>query len=204
MKKLVQKYVPTAPKLGLYVVPDIPQDKLGNAIGDYARGIRKQEVLALYDCTLMGSAKDGAVFLLDRLVYQNNDLEPPQTIRYDDIVQVRAKRKFLGGKSVNIEANRANATVTHKLDFSGRPDAAEYVVRFLKEAMMEQAFIEEDLEIEEQDVERDENLLESRSTRRSDSGTDVEALKQALQDLYQDGKLSEVDYIRLVRVIGQL
>ena len=135
MESLLREYLPTAPDLGLYVVPDIPAAKLRAALADYAPEIDPADVLALYDATRLGSAKDGAVFLADRLVFQNNDLQPARAIRYGDIVGVRAKRKLLGGREIEIDLNRARATVTETLDFSGQPGAAEYVERLLQQAL---------------------------------------------------------------------
>ena len=135
MTDLLREYLPTAPDLGLYVAPDIPQAKLRAALADYAPEVDAEDVVALYDATRLGSAKDGAVFLADRLVFQNNDLQPARVVRYEDIVGVRAKRKLLGGREVQIDLNRARATVTETLDFSGQPGAAEYVERFLQQVL---------------------------------------------------------------------
>lgn len=135
MTTLLREYLPTAPDLGLYTAPDIPSGKLRAALADYASEVDAADVLALYDATRLGSAKDGAVFLVDRLVFQNNDLQPARTIRYGDIVGVRSKRKLLGGREIQIDLNRARATVTETLDFSGQPGAAEYVERFLQQAL---------------------------------------------------------------------
>lgn len=139
MDALLREYLPTAPDLGLYVAPDIPSAKLRAAIADYAPDVAPGEVVALYDATRLGSAKDGALFLADRLVFQNNDLQPARTIRYEDIVGVRSKRKLLGGREIQIDLNRARATVTETLDFSGQPGAAEYVERFLQQALAQGA-----------------------------------------------------------------
>ena len=135
MTDLLREYLPTAPDLGLYVVPDIPASKLRAALADYAPEVDPADVVALYDATRLGSAKDGAVFLDDRLVFQNNDLQPARTVRYEDVVGVRGKRKLLGGREVQIDLNRARATVTETLDFSGQPGAAEYVERFLQQVL---------------------------------------------------------------------
>ena len=130
MDALLREYLPHAPKLGLFVAPEIPKAKLSAALGDYATNVQADEVIALYDATRLGSGKDGALFLVDRLVFQNNNLQTPRAIRYDDIVRVDAKRKLLGGRKVEIDVNQGRATVTESIDFSGRPGAAEYVERF--------------------------------------------------------------------------
>ena len=135
MDALLREYLPTAPDLGLYVRPDIPSDKLRAAIADYAPDVEAGGVVALYDATRLGSAKDGALFLADRLVFQNNDLQSARTIRYEDVVGVRSKRKLLGGREVQIDLNRGRATVTETLDFSGQPGAAEYVERALTQVL---------------------------------------------------------------------
>lgn len=131
MKELVEQFLPHAPQLGLYRHPSIPDDKLKNALEDYAHTVDRADVLALFDATLFGSAKDGAVFTADRLVFQNTDLQPAQEMRYDDIVGVESKRRLLGGSKILVDHNQGQATVTHTIDFSGKGDAAEYVERFL-------------------------------------------------------------------------
>ena len=135
LDSLLREYLPTAPDLGLYVRPDIPGDKLRAAIADYAPDVEPGDVVALYDATRLGSAKDGALFLDDRLVFQNNDLQAARTVRYEDVVGVRSKRKLLGGREVQLDLNRGRATVTETLDFSGQPGAAEYVERALGQVL---------------------------------------------------------------------
>ena len=92
-----------------------------------------------------------------------------QVFRYDDIVRVDAKRKLLGGRKVEIDVNQGRATVTESIDFSGRPDAAEYVERFLREAMLASPVGERV------------------------SGTDLATVQRALDRLVADGLLAEVD-----------
>ncbi|MEM6328358.1 MAG: hypothetical protein AAF791_14690, partial [Bacteroidota bacterium] len=94
MTSLLREYLPHAPDLGLFVAPDIPPGKLRAALADYARDVREADVLALYDATRLGSAKDGALFLSDRFVFQNNDLQTPRAVRYEDIVGVGSKRQL--------------------------------------------------------------------------------------------------------------
>lgn len=177
MTDLLREYLPTAPDLGLYVVPDIPRAKLQAALGDYAREVDAADVLALYDATRLGSAKDGAVFLADRLVFQNNDLQPARVIRYADIVGVRSKRKLLGGRAVEIDLNRARATVTETLDFSGQPGAAEYVERFLQQALAIGARVPADP---------------------TTDGTDRRAVEDALDQLVALGRLADADRQRML------
>lgn len=138
MEQLVQELIPHAPAMGLYVGQQIPPDKLKNAIADYAKDVAPEEVLALYDATILGNARDGALFLPDRLVFENNDLQGAEVVLYQDIVAVEVRRRLLGGKAIHLEVNRGRATFQLALDFSGKPDAVPYVVRFLNEAMLHQ------------------------------------------------------------------
>ena len=181
MTDLLREYLPTAPDLGLYTVPDIPAGKLGAALADYAPDVDPDEVLALYDATRLGSAKDGAVFLSDRLVFQNNDLQPARTVRYGDIVGVRAKRKLLGGREIEIDLNRARATVTETLDFSGQPGAAEYVERFLQQALALGARAPDDP---------------------TAHATDRRAVEDALDRLVGLGRLTDADRQRMLDALG--
>ncbi len=180
MTALLREYLPTAPDLGLYVAPDIPEGKLRAAVGDYARDLDARDVVALYDATRLGSAKDGALFLADRLVFQNNDLQPARTIRYEDIVGVRAKRKLLGGREIEIDLNRARATVTETLDFSGQPGAAEYVERFLQQVLANGV----------------------RPAPAPTGGTDRRAVEDALDRLVALGRLAEPDRQRMLDALG--
>ena len=177
MTRLIREYLPTAPDLGLYTAPDIPPAKLRAALADYAPEIDPADVRALYDATRLGSAKDGAVFLDDRLVFQNNDLQPARTVRYGDIVGVRGKRKLLGGREIDIDLNRARATVTETLDFSGQPGAAEYVERFLQQVLTHGARMPDDPTA---DV------------------TDRPAVQEALDRLVALGRLADADRQRML------
>ena len=183
MDALLREYLPTAPDLGLYVAPDIPDGKLRAALADYAPDVDAAAVVALYDATRLGSAKDGAVFLADRLVFQNNDLQPARTVRYEDVVGVRSKRKLLGGREVEMDVNRGRATVTETLDFSGQPGAAEYVERFLQQAL----------------------ALGARAPRpdpTAGGATDRRAVEDALDRLVALGRLSGADRQRMLDALG--
>lgn len=181
MTDLLREYLPTAPDLGLYVAPDLPTSKLRAALADYAQDVDPADVVALYDATRLGSAKDGAVFLADRLVFQNNDLQPARTVRYEDVVGVRSKRKLLGGREVQIDLNRGRATVTETLDFSGQPGAAEYVERFLQQALAHGARVEAPA-----------------SDPSAEGATDRRAVEAALDRLVALGRLADADRQRML------
>lgn len=186
MEDLLLDLLPHAPHLGLYVAPSLPDDKVRNAVGDYAGAVAAGDVLALYDATLIGNAKDGAVFLRDRFVFQNNSLEPAQEVRYADVVRVTSKRKLLGGRKVEVDVNRGRATVTLTIDFSGKADAAEYVARFLHEAML-----------------RGTPEEQAEAARGEDTSTDAAAVREALEALHRDGRLARRDLERLLAVLRE-
>ena len=182
MRDLIREFIPHAPQHGLYVAPHIPEGKLRAALEDYAPAVAAEDVLALYDATLMGSAKDGALFTADRVVFQNNDLESAHHVRYADLVGV--KRKLIGGRRVLIDVNRGRATLQLSMDFSGKSGAAEFVARFLQEAMWRGAD-------REMAAARDEETVD----------TDVAAVRAALEELVRRRQLAPDDFDRLVEVL---
>ncbi len=175
MVDLIRELIPHAPNLGLYVAPHIPAKKLRNALKDYAPSLDAVEVVALFDATLMGSARDGILFTADRMVFQNSNFQAAQDVRYDEIVQVEQKRGVLKGQRIVIQINRARATFTAELNISAKPRAAEYLRRFLHEAMI-------------------------RPHPASAQRTDWGAVVSALRTLRDRGCLSETDYGRLLAV----
>ena len=182
MEDLLRDRLPHAPQMGLFVVPDLPADRLDNALSDYARDVKRDEVLALYDATLSGTGGDGAVFARDRFVFQNNNLQATQTVRYSDLVGVKAESRWLGlgGKLVTLTVNRGRATFELSMDFSGAPEAASYVATFLDAAMVE------DIDF---------------TPAAEPDATDVTAVRDALQRLRTEQKLTEVDFSRLMAVL---
>lgn len=191
MEDLITEFIPHAPQMGLYVAPDIPSEKRRNAIDDYAAEVDPEEVLALYDATLTGNAKDGALFTADRVIFQNTDLEAPQTVRYRDLVGLTTKRLLLGGKKVRLKVNRGRATFDLVMDFSGAAQAADHVATFLEKAMHRSAAAEMD------EMAMDEAAPETAAG----ASTDVDAVRHALDALRADGKLTAEDYNRLLDVL---
>jgi hypothetical protein len=186
MQALLAETLPHAPQHGLHRAPDIPEGKLRAAIRDYAPHVREADVLALYDGTLFGSARDGVLFLGDRLVYQNNALRPPQAVRYADIVRVTTRKTLLGGRWVVLDVNEARATVTHQLDFSAHRTGAGFVARFLHEA-----------------AHAPPEAFPAPTLTPSPAVTDMEAVRAALDRLVRAGRLAEGDRQRMLRAIGE-
>ena len=186
MEALIREFIPHDPSLGLFVIPDIPSKKVRNAIDDYAKKARHSEVLALYDATLLGSAKDGAVFLSDRFIFQNNDLQPAYEVRYEDIVEIEVKKKLMGGSRLLLSVNRGRATIPIEVDFSGKTKAVPYVERFLQEAMHRITDME---------------LSTNRASSSSADQTNTRAVEEALIELVDQGFLSRDDYRKMMQVI---
>lgn len=186
MESFIKEFIPHDPTVGLFVDPDIPAKKVQNALQDYAKKVHRRDVVALYDATLLGSGKDGALFLADRIVFQNNDLQPSYEVKYDDLVEVELKKKLMGGRTIELMVNRGRATINLELDFSGKSKAAPYVERFLQEAMHRATEIE---------------MMANRQAKKAGSDTDARAVEEALFDLVQQGLLSEDDLRKMIRVI---
>lgn len=182
VEDLIRERIPHAPQMGLYVAPDLPDKQLRNALSDYGTDVTQSNVLALYDATLSGTGGDGALFTADRLVFQNNDFQSVQMVRYGDLVGVEAASRWwgFGGKKVDLKVNRGRATFDLALDFSGSPEAAEYVADFLHAAML-----------------KDVDLTGGRGG----TETDVDAVRRALRRLRQEEKLTTADYEALVETL---
>ncbi len=183
IEDLIRDLLPTAPEIGLFVEPNIPEDKVRGALKDYAKSVERGDVLAQYDATWMGNGSDGAIFTSDRMVFQNHDLSPTQEIRYQDIVNVATKKKFIGGRKIYVDANRGRATVPFVIDFSGKPKAAEYVARFLQEAMLA-------------------TIVDEAVSRAQARTTNAHAVEQVLNELRDAGKLTDEDLKGMMSVIS--
>lgn len=175
MRTLIEDHLPHAPKVGLYVAPRIPAKKLRGATRDYAKEAHTKDIIALYDGTLLGNGRDGIVFLEDRLIFQNSDLEPSQAVSYRDIVFVESSRSKLRGASIVMEVNRGSATFSVRLDLSKHKGSLEFIENFLRKVM----------------------LLPDLPT---SEGTDWVAVTSSLDRLRSNGSLTEADYKRLMSV----
>ena len=99
----------------LYVAPNIPEDKLTNAIDSYAQGTQPEDVLFLYDGTLWGSAKKGFCFTRLYLFWRNTG-EEAHRIEFAGIHSVHP-RKGKVFQSSHLEVNKERIEVAdEKLD----------------------------------------------------------------------------------------
>jgi hypothetical protein len=71
-------------KDNVFIAPNIPPDKLSNALSQYAKVEQEEKVIALIDTTIRGSAKDGIAFTDQRLMWKGMWAEP-DFIKYSDI-----------------------------------------------------------------------------------------------------------------------
>ena len=140
MEAVLRELIPHAPQFGLYVAPDIPDGLLRAARKAFGDGF-DEEIVALYDATRFGSAKDGALFGAASFVFQNL-VETPQRVAYTDLIRVWPDKKLLGGQKLRLAVNRARATFELEMDFAARADALPYVQRFLETAIARSSDLE--------------------------------------------------------------
>jgi hypothetical protein len=66
-KRLLTELTPHDPKNKWYLHPQIPQDKLDGAIKKYGAGLKRDDILALGDGTVFGSAESGCLLTTDAI-----------------------------------------------------------------------------------------------------------------------------------------
>jgi hypothetical protein len=79
---VIEGYI--AGKDNVFIAPNIPPDKLSNALSQYAKVEEEEKVIALIDTTIRGSAKDGIAFTQKRVMWKAMWAEP-DFIDYSDI-----------------------------------------------------------------------------------------------------------------------
>lgn len=112
-KEVVEKIRPIIGEASsdLHLIPDIPMNKLLNAIQAYAKNIRPEDVLLLCDGTLFGGSKEGFLLTKELIHGQNSSEENPFSILLSDIRTYCYKKKdgffstgkFLINNSTTIE-----------------------------------------------------------------------------------------------------
>jgi hypothetical protein len=65
--RLLTEITPHNPNNRWYLYPQIPQDKLDRAIKKYGAGLKREDVLALGDSTVFGSATAGCLLTADAI-----------------------------------------------------------------------------------------------------------------------------------------
>ncbi len=82
----------------VYITPEIPEKKLNNAIKAYKCESFYESILAIYDDTVFGSAKDGLVFTGEKMIHSNGKLteyiySEIESVKYIKDVSVNDKGK---------------------------------------------------------------------------------------------------------------
>jgi len=94
---LLTEMTPHDPKNRWYLHPQIPQDKLNRAIKKYGAGLKHEDVLALGDNTVFGSAEAGCLLTADaiccRVAFGG------QMVRWSEI----ASAKVVGSEGIQIK-----------------------------------------------------------------------------------------------------
>lgn len=79
----IKNNVKTIDEKNVYIAPDIPIKKLNNAIRAFKCEEYQESILAIYDSTLFGSAKDGLVFTGEKFIHSDHG-----EFKYSDICSV--------------------------------------------------------------------------------------------------------------------
>ena len=68
----------------IFIHPDIPYSKSANAVDTYAKNVKVDEIILLYDDTAFGGAKDGFIITSDK-IYAHQFLMEPVSININEI-----------------------------------------------------------------------------------------------------------------------
>lgn len=123
IKKNVQKIAKS-----VYVTPEIPEKKLNNVITTYKCEDYKNSILAIYDNTLLGSAKEGLVFTGERFLFNNGHLlleffyKDIDSVKYVRSVVINNKGKEEIEHFILVSANNKE----HKLEKLGTFNYQEF------------------------------------------------------------------------------
>jgi hypothetical protein len=79
-------------KKGIYIVPNIPEKKLNNILTAFKCENSRNNILAIYDNSLLGNAKEGLVFTGERILYNNGELFE---FKYKDMKEFKYIRNVL-------------------------------------------------------------------------------------------------------------
>lgn len=79
----------------VHVKPHIPKEKALNAISTYVDGIDADDIILLYDSTIMGSGKDGMV-ITNNAIYLKETFSPGVSYEFEYIPSLSAKKYFFG------------------------------------------------------------------------------------------------------------
>ncbi len=97
----------------VYIVPEIPEKMLNNAISGIAPGVNHEYVLAIADSSILVNGKNGCLFTGDS-VYIRGMLEKPQSFKFETITSAEYKsiRKVKDNGKVDIKEE----VILHQVD----------------------------------------------------------------------------------------
>jgi hypothetical protein len=91
IREIVERYDPMITDQHFFFQPNIPEKRLSNALGAFAKGVLPEDVLVLVDDTAFGSAKDGAI-LTETHLYAHGMRQRPVSIELGAIEEVSYKK----------------------------------------------------------------------------------------------------------------
>ncbi len=71
----------------VFIAPEIPEKKLNNAVKAFHCEDNIGSIIAIYDNTLLGSAKEGLVFTGEKIIYKSSSSEPTE-LHFNDFESV--------------------------------------------------------------------------------------------------------------------
>ncbi|AWH20115.1 hypothetical protein [Stenotrophomonas sp. ZAC14D2_NAIMI4_6] len=86
----------------IYIAPNIEEKKLNNAIGAFDYAGKPGNVVAVYDDTLLGSAKEGLLFTGEQVIYRPL-LGKPQRFPYSDLLSAQYLEVPIEGKAGKVD-----------------------------------------------------------------------------------------------------
>jgi hypothetical protein len=91
IREIVERYDPTITDNHFFFQPNIPEKKLSNALGAFAKDVTPEDVLVLLDNSAFGSAKEGAILTETRL-YAHSIMQRPVSIKLSSIEDASYKK----------------------------------------------------------------------------------------------------------------
>lgn len=117
----------------VYVKPNIPEKKLNNAIKKYAQDVDKNQVIALCDLTVWGSAKNG--FLVTPAgFYHKGTLESEITITFDKMEDVNS---YPDDDEILIKTENGNKKISNiSLDMNMLEDYFNEIIKMKEKGLI--------------------------------------------------------------------
>lgn len=92
-KEIIESYALKLKDDNIYIAPNIPENKIANALKSFAKGVNADEPLLLIDETVFGSSKDGLI-LTKNTIYAKSSFEKPISFELNKITKIDTDSKF--------------------------------------------------------------------------------------------------------------